>query len=93
MTGWDTRPIAENVLGSFKNFLPKNAEYGYVVNATSDQLARHVRAGVEFIRDHPSQCQERLGLIYSWNECSEVGMYWLPRWETRKVICSRRSER
>lgn len=73
MTGWDMRPIAENPPPWYKNAVPENAETGFVMKASPDGLAEHMRAGIDFLNDHPSQCREKLGLIYSWDECSEGG--------------------
>jgi hypothetical protein len=73
MTGWDLRAMADNPPGFYKPYLPKNAQTGYVVPASPAEVARLVQDGVDFIREHPSQCPEKLGLIYSWDECIEGG--------------------
>jgi hypothetical protein len=73
MTGWDMRPIAEDPPPWYRDDVPENAESGFVRTASPEELAEHLRAGVAFVNDHPSQCREKLGLIYSWDECSEGG--------------------
>jgi hypothetical protein len=73
MTGWDIRPIIEQPPSWYKAALPKSGENGFVVSGSTTEVAEQVQAGVNFIHDNPWQCPQKLGLIYSWNECSEGG--------------------
>ena len=73
MTGWDMRPIAEDPPPWYRSAVRENVKRGFVEPASPAEFAEHMRAAVTFVRDHPEQCRERLGLIYSWDECSEGG--------------------
>jgi hypothetical protein len=69
--GWDPRPRIETPT-------PWH-DYGsadhYYETPTPQALAAHVRAAIQWVRDHPQAAEANAVLIYAWNEFDEGG--WL----------------
>ena len=79
-TGWDPRPIIEYYHGlpkadsiSISVWYPKPAEDHYVQTATSDQVADHLKAGLDWVKNYPLYSKPNTVIMYAWNECSEGG--------------------
>jgi hypothetical protein len=79
-TGWDPRPIIEYYHGlpaadsiSISQWYPKPAEDHYVQTATSDQVAAHLKAGLDWVKNNPLYSKPKTVIMYAWNECSEGG--------------------
>jgi len=79
-TGWDPRPIIEYYHGlpkadsiSVSQWYPKPAEDHYVQTATADEVAAHLKAGLDWVKNNPKYSKPNTVIIYAWNECSEGG--------------------
>jgi hypothetical protein len=79
-TGWDPRPIIEYYHGlpkadsiSVSQWYPKPAEDHYVQTATADEVAAHLKAGLDWVKNNPKYSTPNTVIIYAWNECSEGG--------------------
>ena len=69
MVGWDTRARREH-LGPWHHAEGLDRYYKL---PTPQELAAHVKAGVDYISTHPATCPSKVFLIYSWDECDEGG--------------------
>ncbi len=79
-TGWDPRPIIEYYHGlpeadsiSISKWYPKPAEDHYVQTATANQVAAHLKAGLDWVKNNPLYSKPKTVIVYAWNECSEGG--------------------
>ena len=79
-TGWDPRPIIEYYHGlpeedsiSISAWYPKPAEDHYVQTATANEMAKHLIAGLDWVKNNPAYARPNTVIIYAWNECSEGG--------------------
>lgn len=79
-TGWDPRPVIEYYHGlpkadsiSVSQWYPKPAEDHYVQTATADEVAAHLKAGLDWVKTNPKYSTPNTVIIYAWNECSEGG--------------------
>lgn len=51
----------------------------YWNNPTGQEVARQLKAGMDFVRNHPDSCEANAVLCYAWNEYTEGG--WIcPTW-------------
>ncbi len=78
MTGWDTRPRKLHPPPWNHGQTPGAGMDTYVEPGTPAEIARHVRAAVDYITAHPAACPSRNLLIYSWDECDEGGSPLIP---------------
>ena len=64
--GWDNRPRYDNPVP----WIPKTEDMlvRRVEEPTPTGLADHVRAGLDFVQDHPEACPARSLMLYAWNE-------------------------
>jgi hypothetical protein len=79
-TGWDPRPFIEFYDGlseadsiSLSQWYPKPAADHWVQTATADEVAAHLKAGLDWVKNNPSFSKPHTVLIYAWNECTEGG--------------------
>jgi hypothetical protein len=66
--GWDTRPIAQNPCGWYKN-APYETEY----RLTGEALKNHLVDTINFVKANPTTCEANTILCYAWNENAEGG--------------------
>ncbi|MBE0653418.1 MAG: hypothetical protein IH594_06450 [Bacteroidales bacterium] len=79
-TGWDPRPFIEFYEGlseadsiSLSKWYPKPADDHYVLTAASDEVAAHLKAGLDWVKNNPFFSMPNTVIIYAWNECTEGG--------------------
>jgi hypothetical protein len=79
-TGWDPRPIIEYYHGlskadsiSISAWYPKPAEDHWMQTATTDEVAAHLKAGLDWVKNNPTYSKPKTVIMYAWNECSEGG--------------------
>ena len=80
VTGWDRRPRIEHPVPWERATQKINdGMANSFAAARPSEIAAHIKALIAFIREHPSACPSRSGLIYAWDEFDEGG--WLcPTW-------------
>lgn len=71
--GWDNRPRYYNPVP----WIPKSEKMlsRYAETPTPEELAAHVKAGMDFVYRNPEFCEAQDLLMYAWNEHDEGG--WL----------------
>lgn len=77
-TGWNKEPRKDNPV-------PWEVGHGYlnqtvfIPSANPDEIAQHLRRGLDFVRKNPQTCHAKAVIMYAWNEHDEGG--WLaPTW-------------
>ena len=98
-TGWDPRPIIEYYHGlpeadsiSISAWYPKPAEDHYVQTATTQEVAMHLKAGLDWVKINPAYARPNTVIIYAWNECSEGGFI-IPVAETDSLAINHGTQR
>lgn len=75
MAGWDRRPRVENPVTWEHWQRPGAGMDRYYAPPRPEELAAHLRRGLDWIEAHPRAAAARAALIYAWNEHDEGG--WL----------------
>lgn len=71
--GWDMRPRMQNPVSWVKgNWTGKWIETCFL-SGEPDEIAAHIKRGVDWHKTHPSKDGVKLTLIYAWNEYDEGG--------------------
>jgi hypothetical protein len=79
-TGWDPRPFIEFYKTcSYEDSLSLSQWYPlpnpdhWVQTATTSQVADHLKAGLNWVKNNSSCAKANTVIIYAWNECTEGG--------------------
>jgi hypothetical protein len=75
MTGWDRRPRIENPVPWEPWQHPGAGMDRFYEAPRPEELAAHLRRGLDWIEAHPRAAAARAALVYAWNEHDEGG--WL----------------
>jgi len=70
MTGWDTRPRLKSP-PSWDMAPSSQPANHYYQDATTSEIAHHIKDAIRWIAANPKIAQANTTLIYAWNECDE----------------------
>lgn len=70
-TGWDKRPRYDNPVFWEPPVSPSN----WVEMGTPEEIGNHLLNAIQWVGEHPENCQAHTVLVYAWNEFDEGG--WL----------------
>jgi hypothetical protein len=65
--GWDYRPMKR------AEFPDRDLKNNWFAHGTPEEVAAHLAAGLDWVRQHPAMCPANTVVIYAWNELSEGG--------------------
>jgi hypothetical protein len=65
--GWDYRPMKR------AEFPDRDLKGNWFTHGKPEEVAAHVAAGLDWVRQHRAMCPADTVLIYAWNELSEGG--------------------
>ncbi len=65
--GWDYRPMKR------AEFPDRDLRNNWFAHGKPEEVAAHVAAGLDWVRQHPALCPANTLIIYAWNELSEGG--------------------
>jgi hypothetical protein len=82
-TGWDPRPFVHTPVPWYKGASPDN----WVERGTPEEIAAQLRAGLDFVAEHPEATLANSLLIYAWNENAEGGWIVPTRHELNERRC------
>lgn len=71
-SGWDKRPRIDHPV-SWEKGAGYHAERRWIDPARPDEIAAHLRRGLDVVEAHPQLCQARTLIVYAWNEYDEGG--------------------
>jgi hypothetical protein len=54
-------------------FPDRDLKSNWFAHGKPEEVAAHVAAGLEWVRQHPGMCPANTVIIYAWNELSEGG--------------------
>lgn len=75
--GWDVRPLVE--LPQYQSGRrPWFGRNNYYVRGTNFEIANHLQEAIDYIGAHQPQCDNKILLVYAWNECAEGGTTGIP---------------
>ena len=70
----------------------RQARFHFVQTATADEVAAHLKDGLDFVKNNPWYCKTNTVIMYAWNECSEGG-FLIPVAETNTSAINYGSKR
>jgi len=73
MAGWDRRPRIEHPVPWEKHQKPGEGMGRYFLMPTPDELAAHLKRGLDFTAEYRARCPAQTVLTYAWNEHDEGG--------------------
>ncbi len=74
-TGCDPRPRYAHPVPWDRNRKPDPDNQRYYENATPEEIGEFLQNAIDFVKDNPKVCPDKLILMYAWNEYDEGG--WL----------------